>query len=103
VAFEVSKLVKFSPKRNAAFDWIKTEIAGEDGFAPGIRTFCPTRWTVRGNSIGSILENYKVLKQLWEEYIEARLEPDVKGQIIGVKTQMSNYDLLFGLNSVKGS
>ena len=89
--------MKFSPKRNAAFDWIKTEIAGEDGFAPGIRTFCPTRWTVRGNSIGSILENYKVLKQLWEEYIEARLEPDVKGQIIGVKTQMFKYDLSFGL------
>ena len=97
VAFEISKLVKFSPKRNAAFDRIKAEVVEEDGFAPGIRTFCPTRWTVRGNSIGSILENYKVLKQLWEECLETRLEPDVRGRIIGVSTQMSKYDLLFGL------
>ena len=79
MVFEISKLVKFSPKRNAAFDQIKAEVVEEDGFAPSIRTFCPTRWTVWGNSIGSILENYKVLKQLWEECLETRLEPDVKG------------------------
>ena len=29
-AFEVSKLIKFSPKKNAAFDRIKSEIAEED-------------------------------------------------------------------------
>ena len=29
-AFEVSKLIKFSPKRNAAFDRIKSEPAEED-------------------------------------------------------------------------
>ena len=44
-----------------------------------IRTFCPTRWTVRDNSIGSILENYQELKQLWEECLETKLEPDIKG------------------------
>ena len=55
VAFEITKLVKFSPKRNAAFDCIKAEVVEENGFASGIRTFCPTRWTVWGNSIGSIL------------------------------------------------
>ena len=45
----------------------------------------------------SILENYKVLIQLWEECLETRLEPDVKGQINRVNVQMSKYDLLFGL------
>ena len=97
VAFEITKLVKFSPKKNAAFDWIKFEVVEEDGFAPGIRTLCPTRWTVRGNSIGSILENYLVLKQLWKECLKAKLEPGVKGRVIGVDTQMSRYYLLFGL------
>ena len=48
VAFGISKLVKFFPKRNAAFDQIKAAVFEEDGFAPGIRTFCPTRWTVCG-------------------------------------------------------
>ncbi len=85
-AFEISKLVKFSPKRNAAFDRIKAELAEEgSGSGVGIRTLCPTWWTVRGNSIGSILENYEVLNQLWEE---TRLDPDMKGRIIGVQTQM---------------
>ena len=39
MAFEITKLVKFSPKRNAAFDRIKAEVVEENGFAPGIRTF----------------------------------------------------------------
>lgn len=77
MAFEITKFVKFFPKRNAAFNRIKAEVVEENWFAPGIRTFCPTRWTVWGNSIGSILQNYQVLKQLWEEYLETK--PDIKG------------------------
>ena len=64
VAFEITKLVKFSPKRNAAFDYIKAEVVEENGFATGIRPFYPTRWTFWGNSIHSILENYQVSKEL---------------------------------------
>ena len=92
-AFEITKLIKFSLKRNAAFDRIKAESAS----GVGIRTSCATRWTVRGNAIESILENYQVLHQLWEECLETRLDPDVKGRIIGVKSQMAHYNLLFGL------
>ena len=62
-AFEISKLIRFSPKRNAAFDRIKVEVpADEEGYTMGIRAFCPTRWTVRGDAIASIIENYGVLK-----------------------------------------
>ena len=46
-AFEISKLINFSPKRNAAFDKIKAEIAVDD-FVGGITKFCLTRWTIRG-------------------------------------------------------
>ena len=95
-AFEITKLIKFSPKRNAAFDRIKAEPKEEEsGIGVGIRTFCPTRWTVRGNAIESILENYQVLNQLWEECLETRLDPDVKGRIIGVKSRMAHYNLFF--------
>ena len=97
-AFEITKLIKFSPKRNAAFERIKAEPKEEEsGIGVGIRTFCPTKWTVRGNAIESILENYQVLNQLWEECLDTRLDPDVKGRIIGVKSQMAHYNLLFGL------
>ena len=101
VSFEVSKLIKFSPKRNAALDNIKAEDPEDDSISDtGIRTFCPTRWTVRGESIASILENYIVLKKLWDECLSSAkyLTPDVKGRLIGVKFQMSQYRLLFGMH-----
>lgn len=41
IALEVTKLVKFSPKRNAAFDRIKS--VEEHSFGGSIRSFCPTR------------------------------------------------------------
>lgn len=94
-AIEVTKLVKFSPKRNALFDQIKSE--DEDSFGSGIRSFCPTRWTVRGESIASILDNHSVLMQLWDECLETRLKPDIKGRIVGVQAQMVQFHRLFGL------
>lgn len=101
-AFEISKLIRFSPKRNAAFDRIKVENSADDEVPDvGIRAFCPTRWTVRGDAIQSIIDNYFVLQQLWDECLDKRLDPDVKGRIIGVKTQMSRYNLLFGLHLSK--
>ena len=49
VAFEITKLVKFPPKRNTIFDRIQSE--EEDGSSISIHSFCPTQWTVRGDSI----------------------------------------------------
>ena len=57
----------------------------------------PTRWTVPGDAIESIIEHYDTLSQLWDERLETWLDPDVKGRIIGVQTQMATFDLLFGL------
>ena len=97
-AFEVSKLIRFSLKRNAAFDRIKVENpAEESGPSHSIQSFCPTRWTVRGDAIESIIDNFDTLKKLWEECLETKLDPDVKGRIIGVQTQMLHYNTLFGL------
>ncbi len=95
-AFEICKLVKFSPNRNSAFDRIKAENDDSDDSPIGIRKLCPTRWTVRGDSISSIIENYTILKLLWDECLKKKLEPDIKGRIIGVKslkTQMAKYNL----------
>ena len=99
-AYEISKLLRFSPKRHAAFDQIRVENLAEEDTGPravGIRAMCPTRWTVRGDAIESIIEHYDTLSQLWDECLETRLDPDVKGRIIGVQTQMTTFDLLFGL------
>ena len=98
-AFEISKLIRYSPKRNAAFDCIKVENLTEEhiGSSIGIRAMCPTRWTVRGDAVESIIENYDVLKQLWSECLTTQLDPDVKGRIIGVQAQMATFNVLFGL------
>ena len=99
IAFEVSKLIRFSPKRNAALNRIKVENPAEEEPGPShnICSFCPKRWTVRGDAIESIIDNFDSLKKLWEECLETKLDPDFKGRIIGVQTQMLHYNALFGL------
>ena len=58
--FEITSLIKFPTKRNSAFDGITSGTEG-DGYPNliGIHTFCFTWWTVRGDSIESILVNYQ--------------------------------------------
>ncbi len=102
VAFEIARLIKFSPKRNAALDSIKASDNDSDSATAtpaGIRSFCSTRWTVRGDSLASILNNYTYLSELWDQCLQSstRLEPDVKARIIGVQAQMSTFKLLFGV------
>ena len=48
---EISKLLKFSPRREAVFQKIKHEVSPE---CAGFRTLCPTRWMVRASSLASI-------------------------------------------------
>ena len=52
---------------------------------------------MRDDLISSILDNYNVLHQLWEEGLETMLVLKVKGRMLGVQAQMSQYRLLFGL------
>ena len=98
-AFEITRLVKYSPKRNTAFDKIRAAQEDDNQSPVGLRTFCHTRWTVRGDCLESIVSNYNSLLELWEESLEStvRLEPDVKARIIGVKTVMKHFNFLYGL------
>ena len=92
IAYEISGLIKLSPKRDNKFDLIKKELAPD---TPGFRVLCPTRWTVRANSLKSILDNYTVLLMLWDECLEEHLQSDIRARIIGVQAQMN---FLFGLS-----
>ena len=46
--FEITKLVKYSPRREQLFNEIKEQIVPG---SPGVRVLCPTRWTVRSDSM----------------------------------------------------
>ncbi|XP_062585373.1 zinc finger MYM-type protein 1-like [Saccostrea cucullata] len=90
--FEMSKLVKYSPRRDTILEQLKREMAPD---TPGFRVLCPTRWTVRAASLNSVLENYSVLQSLWETCYECTKDPEARSRIIGVKTQMQSFDFLF--------
>ena len=91
---EISKLLEFSPKRDAMFDRIKEAISPE---TTGFRVLCPTRWTVRAACLQSVIDNWKVLQELWEECLESKLEREIRAQIIGVNHQMTTFEYYFGV------
>ena len=57
---------------------------------------CPTRWTVRGESLGSVIGNYAVLQETFEESIDTVTDTEVKSRLIGVSAQMKTFNFLFG-------
>jgi hypothetical protein len=91
VVGKISKLVKKSPKRDSCFDKIKSTLA------PDTRTLCPTRWTVRAATLKSVIDNYEVLLELWEESQRGHLDGEMKSRIVGVETLTHTFDFLFGV------
>ena len=53
-SFEITKLIKFSPKREAMFDQLKKDLTTD---CPGICAFCPIHWTVKALSLNSVFHN----------------------------------------------
>lgn len=93
--FEMSKLIKYSPRRDTILEQLKREMAPD---TPGFRVLCPTRWTVRAASLNSVLKNYSVLQSLWETCYECTKDAETRSRIIGVKAQMQSFDFLFGVS-----
>ena len=94
VTHEISKLIKYSPKRNAQFNCLKDQITPD---TPGFRVLCPTRWTVRANSLKSVQDNYTVLQELWMSVLDGNLETDIRARVCGVKSQMESFNFFFGI------
>ena len=80
---EMSKLLKYSPKRDAAFEALKSQIAPTN---PGFRTLCPTRWTVRAATPNSI---FTVLKKFWDLAQDFNVDSESRARIMGVQAQMN--------------
>ena len=97
---EIIKLIKQSPKRSAIFDRIKREIG--DPSVGGIRKLCPTRWTVKARAMYSILTNYLILMQVFEESLEDTNDTNLKARLTGVLFQMKTFDFFFGLKLAYG-
>jgi hypothetical protein len=70
---EVTKLIKFSPRREGIIQTLKE--------GSGIRVLCPTRWTVRADSIASVIKNHDVLQNTWEEASAIVKDTETKSRI----------------------
>ena len=95
---EITKLIKFSPCREGIFKQIKSSSnATSDSHSPGLRVLCPTRWTVRADSLASIITNYAALQRTWEEAADIARDTETKTRIGGVAAQMTKFDFLIGV------
>ena len=90
----MTKLLKFSPRRDALFDTLKKELAPD---TMGIRVLCPTRWTVRADALSSILANYSVLMQVWEEAKGIARDTETIARVNGVSAYVEKFSFLFGV------
>ena len=62
---------------------------------PRFRVLCPSKWTVRAESLKSVLDNWGAINMLWDISLEEKLDPAMRGRIIGV--QMCWLDFYFGV------
>ena len=92
--YEVIKLVKCSPKLDAMFKTLKEEVRDD---APSIHTVCPTQWTVRAESLSSILVNYSTIRNPWDEVLEGKPDSETRARIFGVASQMETFQFYFSL------
>ena len=91
---EITKLIKYSPRRENLFKNIKGEIAPD---SPGVRVLCPTRWTVKADSMKSIIQNYEVLMEVWDKACEIIKDTQTIARIRGIASQMITFDFFYGL------
>jgi len=63
---------------------------------PGIRLLCPTHWRVRGESLSGIVSNYAILQDTFEQSKNKVTDTEIKSCVIGVSTQMTSLEYLFG-------
>ena len=61
-----------------------------------MHAFCPTRWTVRGATLASIIDNNNELMSQWEHSLSITNDTEMKGRIIGAQTNMKKFSFLFG-------
>ena len=92
---EMAKVFKYSAKKKAMLLKLKADLSPE---TMGIRPLCPTRWTVRAESLRSVILNYSVIHSVLEEIIEEyRGNSEATSQARGIMVTMENFSFLFGV------
>ena len=90
---EVCNLIKKSPKHETHLKKLRHLSENE---TRSIQSFCPTRWTIRGQSCQALIDNYEELMELWEWSLDNVQETEMKARIRGVQSYMQQLKFLFG-------
>ena len=101
--FELTKLIKFSPKRDAVLRNLQSRINNEDAFEdlvkpPRVTLFCPTRWTVRADCLNAVIKNYDQLQELWEWSLQNSNNTETKARIRSVSAHVKKTAICFGIH-----
>uniref|UniRef100_H3ADW4 DUF4371 domain-containing protein n=1 Tax=Latimeria chalumnae TaxID=7897 RepID=H3ADW4_LATCH len=91
---ELISLVKSSPKRLA---WFKEF---QRAYKETLRSFCPTRWTLRAASLQSVASNYSELLEFLKE-LSVRDKSDAGGKANGFLFNLQKFDTYFTLMLLK--
>ena len=109
--YELTKLVKYSPKRQDALKNIQEELKIENLKLPvddnntdidtfsRLRLFCPTRWTVRAKALHSIFNNYKLVLDMlaWRNDSKNTSGTDIRARAAGLERKMNYFNFMYGL------
>ena len=92
---EITKLIKFSPRHDEVFKKFKAESDSNlENKTMGIQVLCPTCWAIHADFLFSIIENYSVLHNTWDEALHISRDTEAKAQIQAVQSQMIKFDFL---------
>ena len=58
--------------------------------------FCPTRWTVRGDTLAVVTNNHNELMELWEWSLAKLQDREMKASVHGAVASMKKFQFLFG-------
>ena len=93
---EPSKTMKYSSKKKAMLLSLKEKLSPH---TPSVRPLCPTQWTIRAESLRSIISNYEVIQKLMEEILdEYRGVTEATSVARDILATMERFSFLFGVS-----
>ncbi len=98
---EITKLIKYSPRRDGIFRELKRTHDQNSGFqSPGMRLLCPTRWTVGANSLKIVIDNYEALMDTWDEALLVVHDSKMKARKLAVLSLKCRVSILLLVQSL---
>ena len=86
------KKIRYYLKREGASNRLTEDTAPGNS---GERALHSNRWTVRGILLQTILDNWAVFQELWDDILEEKADSEIRGLVIRVETQKQSLNFFF--------